>query len=106
MKPTHSAVIGSSRVLLAGSRLLGRANPHSIIEVTLKLRRKTEPPELTGPPTHMMTRQELGATYGASQADIDLVTGTFEKLGLKTVSTNAETRTVVLSGSIQQMEDA
>jgi hypothetical protein len=51
MADTHSAVAGSKRVPLPGARALGRANPHTTIEVSLKLRRKNEIADLPGRPT-------------------------------------------------------
>jgi kumamolisin len=84
----------------------GRANPHTTIEVTLKLRRKKALPAMTGRPAAVMTRQQLAETYGASQEDIDQVVQTFSAMGLKAVATNAATRTVRLSGPISAMEQA
>jgi kumamolisin len=72
----------------------------------LKVRRKKPLPELTDRPSRIMTREELGATYGASQADISKVSSVFRKLGLKVTKANATTRTVLLSGSVEKMERA
>jgi kumamolisin len=74
--------------------------------VLLKLRRKKELPDLAGRPSTIMTREELAATYGASDNDVDAVVRTFEKLGLTKVDANAATRSVRLSGTVQQMEKA
>ena len=60
MADTHVAVTGSKRVPLPGARALGRANPHTTIEVSLKLRRKNELPDLTGRPSATLSREELG----------------------------------------------
>jgi kumamolisin len=106
MADTHSTVRGSKRVPLPGARALGRANPHTTIEVSLKLRRKNELPTLTGRPAATMSREELAEKYGASEDDIDKVIEAFQKFGLKRVEANAATRTVRLSGTIAQMENA
>jgi kumamolisin len=106
MADTHAAVAGSKRVPLPGARALGRANPHTTIEVSLKLRRKAEISDLTGRPAATMSREELAEKYGASADDIDKVVQAFQKLGLKRVEANAATRTVRLSGTIGQMENA
>jgi kumamolisin len=106
MADTHTAVKGSKRVPLPGARALGRANPHTTIEVSLKLRRKNEIPDLTGRPTATMSREQLAEKYGASEDDIDKVVQAFQKFGLKRVESNAATRTVRLSGTIAQMENA
>jgi kumamolisin len=106
MASTHVAIKGSERTPLPGAVATGRANPHTTIEVTLKLRRKKALPALTGRPAAVMTRQQLGDTYGASQADIDKVIQTFSAFGLKPVDSNPATRTVRLSGPIAAMEQA
>jgi kumamolisin len=76
------------------------------LDVLIKLRRKKELPDLAGRPAKAMTREELAAAYGASDEDIDAVVHAFEKYGLTKVETNAATRSVRLSGTAQQMEDA
>lgn len=106
MTSTHAIVAGSRRVPLPGARLLGRANPHSVLEVTLKLRRKQELPELTGRPAKVLTREQLAQTYGASQEDIEKVGQAFEKFGLKVSHSSAAARTVRLTGTVEQMENA
>jgi kumamolisin len=106
MNGTHAAVDGSERVPMAGAHAMGRVNPHATIEVTLKLRRKQELPELNDRPKQVMTRDELAAKYGASAADVRKVTETFGRLGLETASANEATRTVQLSGTMAAVEEA
>src|SRR5271155_656449 len=106
MDNTHAVVAGSKRVPLPGARALGRANPHTTIEVSLKLRPKNEIPDLTGRPAATMSREQLAEKYGASEDDIDKVVEAFQKFGLKRAEANAATRTVRLSGTIAQMENA
>ena len=106
MASTHTIVAGSKRVPIPGSRLLGAANPHGVVEVTVKVRRKAQLPELTTRPAKAMTREELAQTYGASQEDIDKVSQVLGTFGLKTLEASAATRTVRLSGTVQQMESA
>jgi kumamolisin len=96
----------SYRVVLHGAQAIGHTNPHSIVEVSLKLRRKKPLPELKGRPEQMMTREELNENYGASQQDIDKVVETFSKFGLKLISSNPATRTVKFSGIVSEMEKA
>ncbi|MGH7617676.1 MAG: S53 family peptidase, partial [Gemmatimonadaceae bacterium] len=84
----------------------GQANRQATITVTLKLRRRAELPDLDAPPASNMTREELATRYGASKEDIDMVSRVFNAFGLETVSTNPATRTVVLSGTIGDMEEA
>ena len=96
----------SHRVVMPGAEAIGSANPHQNIEVSLKLRRKQPLPDLTGRPTHLMTREELADSYGASQQDIDAVVKVFTSLGLKNTFTDAATRTVKFTGSVAEMENA
>jgi kumamolisin len=106
MSATHTPVPGSRRIPLAGARATARANPHTIIEVTLKLRRRKELPATTDAPEIPLTRDALAEQFGASVADIKAVHDTFAKYGLSLVREDAATRTVVLSGTIQAIEAA
>jgi len=106
MTDTHTPLPGSRRVPLAGSRAIGPANPDAVFDVTLKLRRRAQPPDSALTSSAPLTREELAAQYGATPGDIDAVTKAFAKFGLKPVETNAATRTVVLSGRTQDMEAA
>jgi kumamolisin len=103
---THVALEGSARSALPGARATGQTNPHSTIEVTLKLRRKRKLPELNGRPKQIMTREKLAATYGASDGDIGTVVKAFGKFGLKCAASSAATRAVDLSGTVADMEKA
>jgi len=105
MTQTHEAVVGSKRVPLPGAKVLGSANPHTKIEVTVKLRRAKPLPELASRPSKAMTREELAA-YGASSADIEKVTSTLGKFGLTVVRSNAAARSIRFSGSVASMENA
>src|SRR2546430_31889 len=106
MVDTHVVVNGSERISLPGAIATARADANVTIEVTLKLRRKKALPPLIGRPAAAMTRENLRANYGASQADIDKVVEAFGKFNLKLVESNAATRSVRLSGTIAAMEEA
>jgi kumamolisin len=103
---THTPIPGSNRVALPGARALGLSNRHATIEVLLKLRPKTALPELRGRPAATMTREQLAASYGASEQDIDTVARAFEKFGLKMVKKDPAACSVSLSGTAAQMEKA
>lgn len=103
---THSVVDGSSRAIVPGAHATGLTNPHSTIEVSLKLRRKQKLPELNRRPAKAMTRQQLASQYGASKQDIDKVVKAFGKFGLKLIDANEAARTVRLSGTVAEMEQA
>jgi kumamolisin len=105
MANTHEVLAGSKRTVLPGARVLGRANAHTKMEVTLKLRRTKALPELTGRPAKAMTREEL-ATYGASKDDVDKVTSVLGKYGLTVVRSNPLTRSIRMSGTVASMENA
>ncbi|MGF6806705.1 kumamolisin [Paraburkholderia sp. Clong3] len=106
MNVSHRKLPGSLRRAMPGAKVLGQANLHGVIEVTLKLRRKQALPELEARPPNPLTRDELEARYGASQDDIDKVTQVMSGLGIKTVSSSAGARTVRLSGSVGALESA
>src|SRR5438105_15907222 len=77
MNMTHVILEGSERVALPGARAIGRANPHTEIEVTLKLRRRAPLPELPERPQQTISRSDFAEKYGASPADIDAVKAAF-----------------------------
>jgi kumamolisin len=105
-EPTHVTIAGSNRIPLPGARALGSANPHATLEVLLKLRRKKALPELTGRPSAHLTRDELVASYGASDEDINAVVSAFGQFGLTKVDANSATRSVRLSGTVAELENA
>jgi kumamolisin len=106
MDITHTKLTGSDRRPLPGAVATSRANAHTQITVSLKLRRKKPLPALTGRPAVALTRQELVDQFGAAQPDIDAVVKAFTPFGLTAVEKNAATRTVKLSGSVGAMEQA
>jgi kumamolisin len=106
MDRTHTPVTGSERKPLPGAVSIGRANAHTVITVSLKLRRKKALPTLTGRPAVAMTRGDLAEQFGAEQSDIDAVVQAFTPFGLNVVEKNPATRTVKLSGPVSAMEQA
>ena len=97
---------GSKRTVLAGAKLVGPANANQHIEVTLKLRRMKELPNLQSRPARAMSRDEFAATYGASQKDIDEAKTVLGKFGLTLVHSNPAARSIRFSGTVAQMENA
>ena len=98
-------VTGSRRVVMPGAKALGPANQHAVIDVLVKVRRKKEL-ALEERPKAVMTRDAVGSGFGASDDDLKKVADTFQKLGLQVVSSNAVTRSVELSGTVAEMENA
>jgi kumamolisin len=103
-RSTLRVLKGSRRVHREGSRVVGRANPHDWVEVTLKLRRAAPLPEPKprGPPS--LTRAVLGAKYGAKPADVALVASTLSKLGVRVLSTHPASRRMRIAGPVSTME--
>jgi kumamolisin len=106
MAVEHVILPGSERVALPGARATGRTNANATIEVSLKLRRTTPLPPLTGRPAATISRRTLAAKYGASPKEIAKVSAVFKRLGLTTIHSDAATRTVRLSGTVAAMEAA
>jgi kumamolisin len=103
---THVAVDGSGRRPVPGATAAGPTNPNATLEVTLKLRRRKEIPDLDGRPQTVMSRQQLEAEYGGDKADIDKVISTLTPFGLEVVEQDTATRSVRVSGTVEQMEKA
>ncbi len=106
MKESHVLLPGSKRVVPSGAKLVGRANQHGRIDVTVKIRRKKSLPELTSRPDRLFTSAEIGDEYGAAKEDIDKAVLTLERTGLVAESVNARARTVHMSGSVAAAENA
>src|SRR5277367_175184 len=104
---SHTVVLGSERIHLAGAVAAGRTNAKAVIEVSLKLRRKKSLPITTRRPAKAIGRKAFAATYGASAADIAKVVKTFRGFGLAEIgNVNLATRTVRLRGAVANMEKA
>lgn len=106
---------GSERRPAPSAKLLGPAEANEKVEVTIVLRRRPEGPPI--PPLRKfasmapsqrrrMSEEEFAAKYGAARADIDRVTGFAKSHGLAITETNAARRSVVVSGTVTQMNEA
>jgi len=84
---------------------MGHCNSNERVELTLKLRRKAPLPVLTERPAVPMTREEVAAKYGASDADIETVKAAMTKYGLEVIGENKATRSVHVAGPIKTIED-
>ena len=103
---TFAEVPGSERVALPGAKALGPANPHTTIEVLLKLRRKKELPDIDARPQEPVSREQLANEYGAREEDMSKVKEAMQGFGLRVVSENLATRSIRLLGTIAQIETA
>jgi kumamolisin len=95
-------VPGSDRPSLPGSRLLGDAPADGPVTVTLWLRSKSSDP----PAPAALTRQAFADRYGANPADVQKVEAFARAHGLTVVESSAPRRSVVLRGTVAQMNAA
>ena len=105
----------SEKNLIPGSSKIGPADTKEKLLVSLRLRRKPDAPALTDMKTFAATparqrkhikREEYATTYGAAQPDMDSVAAFAQSNGLKVVESSAARRTVVLSGTVDQVNKA
>jgi len=107
---------GSERQALAGAKAVGPASPDERFEVTLRLRAKTPAAQAlasggAGNDTHpgqrkYLTRAQWAANHGTDAADIASVAAFAKAHGLSVVESDAARRSVVLSGTTKDMNDA
>jgi kumamolisin len=111
-----SLVPGSERHLVRGARLIRNAHPDQTIEVSVRLRPKSDPKSeakrkelrsaLEKPGFTPMSRTEYENLHGADPEDLKQVRKFAQEYGLKVHETGTELarRTVLLSGTIANME--
>ncbi len=93
---------GSEGRQLPGSEVLGDADPAQEVTVTLVVRSKR--PGI--PPPGAMSRADFAHAYGADASDLEKVETFARAHGLAVVERSAARRSVVLRGSVAQMNDA
>ncbi|GAB5095265.1 S53 family peptidase [Caballeronia sp. HLA56] len=107
-------VSGSGKSNPEDAQCVGACDPGEQIEVIVMLRRKDEAAfdqmmkhiEAGDAPAQSVTRADFGKRFGASQEDVDKVKKFAEQYGLTVVRAEAETRSVVLKGTIEQFQKA
>lgn len=105
---------GSERAPLPGARAVGKADPDERLEVTVLIRRsaatalKTRVDALASGerPSGHMKREDFANQFGADARDIDAVRKFAEGHGLAVVEVHPARRTVVLSGTVAQFDQA
>lgn len=113
--PNYHSVPGSERRAALGSRRTGRADPIEIARVVIRVRRPPNAP--TAPDHHFwehtrpghrkfLSREELAAKYGARVVDLEQVAEFARSKGLTVQEIHAARRTVAVSGTVQQLNDA
>jgi kumamolisin len=103
--PTHVVVPGSKRPRVKFAARIRDLDPNEQVEVTLTLKG----PSLPGPddlPKQSLTPSEFEKQYGASRADVDTVAKVLKKYGLTVTQGSLATRSVQVSGTAKQMENA
>src|SRR6185312_5345019 len=105
---------GSERSPLPNSRILGPADPAERLEVTVVVRgadrrglhdRLQKLAQRAGSLTHL-SRADYARRHGASRADLDAVREFAEAHGLVVVQEHPGRRTLVLTGTVAQFNDA
>ena len=100
---------------LRGARRLGAADPAETAQVTISLRRRPDAPLLhdhaywinTSPGKRtFLTPDQLAARHGATQSDLNTVTAFAKSHGLTVVEAHAGRRSVVVTGTVAQMNSA
>jgi kumamolisin len=112
---THVSLSGSERATRPGSQVLGSVEPSERLGVTVYVRRRPDAPELPSveelgalPPAEreLLSDDDLAATLGASQQDIDRVKSFAQEHGLTVDGEDAVQRSVHLSGTASDMSKA
>ena len=108
------AIKGSERAPMPGARSVGNADPNERLEVSVILRRPDE--DALKQRLHRMARGETGGehlrhedfdkAFSAAPDDMAAVKAFASKHGLAVVEEHAARRTVVLSGTVAQFNEA
>jgi kumamolisin len=106
---------GSARAPFPGAHDVGPADPNQEIEVTVLLRRGSEPDAFppdgqlgVRPPRERkyLTREEFARLHGASPADLEKIRAFGRRHGLKVASEDRARRTVKFTGTVQAFNEA
>jgi kumamolisin len=104
MSDGHVELPGSERPRKQGAERVRPLESDARFEVTVMLTGKSLPPLDTSKPA--MTRDELESAYGASPENIAKVKGTLERFGLSVGAISRVGRSMRVSGTAAQMQDA
>ena len=98
---------GSRRDPLPNAQRVGDAQADERLEVSVRLRPKSALPVALPPQgAPPMSREQFEAEYGADPKDIQAVSAFAQRNGMQVVETSAARRTMVLSGTVAQMQTA
>jgi kumamolisin len=103
--PTERVVVrGSERKAPPEASVVGAADPNDEVIVTVMVRRKTE--ELPPPKARPIPRDKFAELYGADPADVELVEQFAEEYDLTVGEIDLGRRSIVISGSVADMNEA
>ncbi len=109
----HTVIAGSDKKALAGAHSLGAVQDDQQIEITVRLRPSTSPPNSqdTDVDQHpgarkYLTREQFSAAHGASAGDIAAIENFARQNQLVVIKTDSAQRAVVLSGTAAAMSKA
>jgi len=106
------ALAGSRRVPLPHASVAGPVDKNEVISVTLVLRARTATPKAESyaysahGPAARHTREEYGVAHGAAPSSIETVKEFAHEYGLTIIESSQQKRTVVLSGTVANMQRA
>jgi kumamolisin len=103
MSETHVVLSGSERPRRHDAQRVGDIDPSAPIEVTVTLRGPAMP-DIT--PGHSISREQFEREHAASAQDVATVQAELERYGLTIDEASAATRSLRVSGTAQQMEQA
>ena len=109
-----NAISGSERRPVRGARLIHNSHPDQVIEVSLRIRPKSEAKHnelrsaLADRNFKPMSRADFEKTHGADPADLEQIRKFAGEFGLKVHETGTELarRTVILSGTVANLQKA
>jgi kumamolisin len=108
----YKPVQGTERAPVPGAKKLGPAEPNEQLTVSIRVRRRPDAPPLPSAndwksvPQARFSREEFAARFGASEDDLQRVEEFARSKKLQVVEANIARRTVVVSGTVQQMNSA
>jgi len=115
MQENRVELKNSTRAMMRGARLIGPADPNEKVQVTITLRRGSTPAAFSaaqqmsaGPRRQRqpLTREAFAATHGAQDADLAKIRTFASQHGLDVVNESRGRRTVILSGTVQNLSTA
>jgi len=101
------ALKGSERAPLTGARVIGRTDPHQLIEISVLLKHR-QPLETAQPSSRFIDHNQFATQFGADPAHVDKLRQFARDNKLQMLERGDEVlrRTVTLAGTASQMEKA